>query len=254
MISLRGVNTDFGPLPARFFRMARVVFAIFTVTLACSAQQPPQQSADRAVPAEPQQDKRLFGIIPNYRTSPSLVHYEPLTSKEKFKLANEDALDRGTFVLAAAFAGKDQLTNASPSFGQGVKGYAHYFVTSYADWAIGDYMTEAIWPSLLHQDPRYFRRGNGRALSRLTYAMSQIFVTHNDSGHISFNFSEIGGNATTAAISQAYHPDNRDAASAGSTFAVQIGVDMASNIMKEFYPDLRRALSRKHRPATSPTP
>ena len=77
--------------------------------------------------------------------------------------------------------------------------------------------------------------------------MGQIFVTHNDSGHRSFNFSEIGGNATAAAISQAYHPDNRDAASAASSFAVQIGVDMASNIMKEFYPDLRRALSRKHR-------
>jgi hypothetical protein len=228
-------------------RMARVVFAIITLTLACGAQTTPEQSADRAIQAEPQQDKRLFGIIPNYRTSPSLVHYEPLTTKEKFKLANDDALDRGTFVLSAAFAGKDQITNASPSFGQGAKGYAHYFVCSYADWAIGDYMTEAIFPSLLHQDPRYFRRGNGKAFSRLIYAMGQIFVTHNDSGHTSFNFSEIGGNATAAAISQAYHPDNRDAVSAASTLGVQIGVDMASNVMKEFYPDLRRALSRKHR-------
>ena len=145
--------------------MARVVFAILTLTLACSAQTTPEQSADRVMQAEPQQDKRLFGIIPNYRTSPSLVHYEPLTSKEKFKLASEDAFDRGTFLLAAGFAGKNQLTDASPSFGQGVKGYAHYFVTSYADWAIGDYMTEAVWPSLLHQDPRYFRRGDGRAFS-----------------------------------------------------------------------------------------
>jgi len=243
---------SFGTLSASGFRMARVVFAIFTLTLACSAQAGPDQSADRVAPAEPQPDKRLFGVIPNYRTSPSLVDYRPLTSKEKFKIANEDAFDRGTFVLAAAFAGKDQITDASPSFGQGVKGYAHYFVTSYADWAIGDYMTEAIWPSLLHQDPRYFRRGNGRPLSRLAYAMGQIFVTHNDSGRSGFNFSEIGGNVSAAAISQAYHPDNRDAASAASTLAVQIGVDMASNVMKEFYPDLRRALSRKHRRPPGP--
>lgn len=76
------------------------------VCLACSAQSTPEQSADR-VAAEPQQDKRLFGIIPTYRTSPSLVRYEPLTSKEKFKLASDDAFDRGTFVLAAAFAGKN---------------------------------------------------------------------------------------------------------------------------------------------------
>jgi hypothetical protein len=210
-----------------------------------------QQSADRGA-TEPLKsgepaEKRLFGIIPNYRTSPSLVPYEPLSAGKKFKLAAQDSFDRGTFLLAAAFAGEGQLTNANPSFGQGVKGYAHYFVTSYADWAIGDYMTEAIFPVMLHQDPRYFRKGTGSGFHRLTYAMAQIFWTHTDSGGHMFNFSEIGGNAAASAISQAYYPDDRNAASAGSKLAIQIGVDMASNIMKEFYPDLRRWVSKKHR-------
>src|SRR5207302_7759242 len=164
--------------------------------------------ADRGVaegpkPTEPE-EKRLFGIIPNYRTAPSLVHYQPLSTSEKFKLASQDAFDRGTFLLAAAFAGEGQLTNGNPSFGQGVKGYAHYFVTSYADWAIGDYMTEAILPAMLHQDPRYFRKGTGTGFQRLTYAMRQIFWTHTDSGGHMFNFSELGGNAAAVAISQAY--------------------------------------------------
>ena len=212
---------------------------------------PAQQSADRTVaqPAQPPEavEKRLFGIIPNYRTSPSLYPYQPLTAKEKFKLAAEDSFDRGTFLLAAAFAGEGQLTNANPSFGQGVKGYAHYFVTSYADWAIGDYMTEALFPVMLHQDPRYFRKGTGSGFRRLTYAMGQIFWTHTDSGGHMFNFSEVGGNAAAAAISQAYYPDNRGAETVVSKLSIQIGVDMASNLMKEFYPDLRRALSRKHK-------
>ena len=210
-----------------------------------------QQGADRVTPAaaqppEPQQ-KRLFGIVPNYRTSPSLVNYQPLTTGQKFHLASTDAFDRGTFLLAAAFAGEGQLTNANPSFGQGVKGYAHYFVTSYADWAVGDYMTEAIWPSMFHQDPRYFRKGHGSGLSRLGAAVGQIFWTHTDSGGHMFNFSEIGGNASAVAISQAYYPENRSAGQAASKLAVQVGVDMASNVMKEFYPDLIRALHRKHR-------
>ncbi len=196
-------------------------------------------------PPEPA-DKRLFGIIPNFRTSPSLDHYEPLTAREKFKIASQDAFDRGTFILGAAFAGESQLTNASPSFGQGVGGYAHYFATSCADWMVGDFMTEAIYPSLLHQDPRYFRRGTGSGLSRLGYAMSQIFVTHTDSGGRQFNYSEIVGNSTAVAISNAYYPDNRSAGAAVSKLSVQIGMDMASNILKEFYPDLSRALSRKH--------
>jgi hypothetical protein len=213
-----------------------------------------QDSADRAVAPSLQQpapqDKRLFGVIPNYKTSPSLVDYVPLSKREKIKLGTEDALDRGTFVLAAEFAGYGQLTNDHPAFGQGVEGYAHRFVTSYADWAIGDYMTEAIFPVLLHQDPRYFRKGDGSGFGRMIYAMGQIFLTHTDSGGHTFNFSEIGGNAAAVAISQAYYPDTRTARDAAATLGMQVGVDMASNVLKEFYPDLRRAL-RKHKGAST---
>jgi hypothetical protein len=215
-----------------------------------------QDSADRNAiqqnqPTEPEY-KRLFGVIPNYKTTPLQAHYVPISAREKFKLATEDAFDRGTFALAAAFAGKGQLTNDNPSFGQGVEGYAHRFVTSFGDWAIGDYMTEAIFPAMLHQDPRYFRKGTGSGFSRLTYAMGQIFWTRTDSGGHMFNFSEIGGNAAASAIGQAYYPDNRNAASAAETLVVQVGVDMASNVMKEFYPDLQRVL-HKHKDAAAPT-
>src|SRR5579864_1760546 len=89
--------------------------------------------------ASPQvESKRIFGIIPNFRTSPSLENYEPLRPAEKFKIAAQDSFDRGTVALAALFAGQAQLTDATPSFGQGVAGYARYLGTSYADFVIGD--------------------------------------------------------------------------------------------------------------------
>jgi len=190
--------------------------------------------------------KRIFGIIPNYRTSPTLKDYKPLTAGEKFKIASQDAFDRGSVVLAAAFAGEGQITNSSPSFGQGAAGYARYFGTAYADVAIGDFMTEAIYPSLLHQDPRYFRRGTGSGLSRLGYAMGQIFWTHTDAGRSQFNFSEIAGNSTAVAISNAYYPDNRDVPNAVTRLSTQVGIDMLSNVLKEFWPDLSRKFARKH--------
>ena len=216
-------------------------------------QQPPQEDKDRVVEAKVPESShsRILGIIPNYRTFPSLKDYKPLTSKEKFHIATQDAFDRGTFAMAALFAGQAQLTNATPSFGQGVTGYARYFGTSFADFAIGDYMTEAIYPALLHQDPRYFRRGTGSGLSRLGYAVKQIFWTHTDSGGTQFNYSEIAGNSTAVAISNAYYPDNRNASQAVSRLGVQIGIDTAGNILKEFWPDLSRKLSRKkHRPGS----
>jgi hypothetical protein len=193
--------------------------------------------------------KRIFGIIPNYRTFPTLTNYEPLTPKEKFKIAIDDSFDRGTMVLAAAFAGRGQWTNSNPSLGQGAAGYARYFGTAYADLVIGDFMTEAVYPTILRQDPRYFRRGTGSGWSRLGYAMGQIFWTHTDSGGTQFNFSEIAGNSTAVAISSAYYPEGRDVASAASKLGSQIGVDMAGNILKEFWPDILRKLSR-HRKAT----
>lgn len=215
----------------------------FTFSLAA------QESADRVIqspnPPPVERDKRLFGIIPNNRTFPTLTNYKPLTTQEKFRMASDDALDRGTFLLAAAFAGEGQLTNANPSFGQGVKGYGHYLVTSYADWAIGDYMTEAIFPSILHQDPRYFRKGSGGGMSRLLYAVGQIFWTHTDSGGHTFNFSEVGGNAAAVALSQAYYPENRSAGAAAGKLATQLGVDMASNVVKEFYPEIRNLLRKR---------
>jgi len=197
---------------------------------------------------EPQPpNKRILGIIPNYRTFPTLTDYKPLTAEEKFKIAFNDSFDRGTFVLAAAFAGQGQLSKSDPSFGQGIEGYSHYLGAAYADLAIGDFMTEAIYPTILHQDPRYFRRGEGNGFARLGYAMGQIFWTHKDSGGTQFNYSEVVGNSTAVAISTAYYPEGRDWGSAASKLGVQIGVDMAGNVLKEFWPDLQRKLSRHHK-------
>jgi hypothetical protein len=221
---------------------SKIVFAafLFVGPWLCQGQQTPPST--NAVQKE---SKRIFWIIPNYRTSPSLFPYTPLTARQKFKVAAKDAFDPGTVVLAMLFAGEGQLTNSNPEFGQGMAGYGRYFGTSYADFVIGDFMTEAIFPSMLHQDPRYFRRGVGSGWSRFRYAAGQIFWTHTDSGGTQFNYSEILGNSTAVAISNAYYPGGRDVADNVSKLGIQLGVDMASNVLKEFWPDVSRKVSRK---------
>ena len=193
----------------------------------------------------PGESKRILGIIPNYRTSPSSLNYQPATGREKFKLASEDAFDRGTFALAAMFGGLGQLTNANRSFGEGAAGFSRYWSAAYGDLLIGDYMTEGVFPTLLHQDPRYFRRGVGSKSSRLAYAMGQIFSTHRDSGGTQFNYSEVVGNSVAVAISNAYYVDNRTATDAVSKLGTQLAVDMAANVLKEFWPDMERKFKRK---------
>jgi hypothetical protein len=81
--------------------------------------------------------------------------------------------------------------------------------------------------------------------------MGQIFWTHRDSGGTQFNFSEVLGNSAAVAISNAYYADNRTASNAVSGLGIQLGVDMASNVLKEFWPDLERKFKRKpHRETT----
>jgi hypothetical protein len=140
-----------------------------------------------------------------------------------------------------------QLTDGNKSFGQGSAGFARYFGTSYGDLLIGNYMSEAVYPSILHQDPRYFRRGTGSGRSRFVYAVSRVFWTQRDSGGTQFNYSEWLGNSTAVAISNAYYPDQRAAGSALSKLAMQIGVDAVGNVLKEFWPDLQRKFSKRSR-------
>jgi hypothetical protein len=134
---------------------------------------------------------------------------------------------------------QSQLDNSNRSFGQGAGGYGRYFGTAYGDLFIGDYMSEAVFPILLHQDPRYFRRGSGTGRSRLGYAVKEIFITHNDSGRVQFNYSEILGNSVAVAISNAYYSDNRTARNGASNLGIQLGVDAVGNILTEFWPYAR---------------
>jgi hypothetical protein len=193
------------------------------------------------------EDQRILWIIPNYRSSPTLKDYQPMLPARKFEIARNDSFDRGTFTLAALFAVQAQLTRSTPSFGRGLPAYGRYATAAYGDLVIGNFMSEAVFPTLFGEDPRFFRRCSGSGWSRLGYAMGQTVWTRTDSGGTQFNFSEVVGNGAAVAIGNAYYPDNRNISSNAIRFGLQLGVDMAANVLKEFWPDLDRMFSRNHR-------
>src|SRR5215472_4837118 len=103
------------------------------------------------------EDKRILGIFTNHRTAEESAALPRLTPRGKLAIAWQDTTDRAILLQSAFIAGIGQATNANPSFGQGAEGYAKRFGTTYADFGIQNLMTEGLFPSLLHQDPRYFR-------------------------------------------------------------------------------------------------
>src|SRR5262249_45964018 len=150
-----------------------------------SAEAPPSVSA----PSESTTDKRLFGVLPNYRTVDASIPFKALSSRQKFNIARHDSFDWPTYVLAGvltfATPGRDQTS----SYGSGLSGFANRYVRSSADQISGNMLTEAFLPMLLRQDPRYFRPGTGSFRSRLGSALGQIIVARNDSGRRTFNIS-----------------------------------------------------------------
>jgi hypothetical protein len=235
------------------------ILTTLALTVCCFAQDdaPPQNqsssSAESSTPAnagstqeqEPPGGKRVFGVLPNYRTADASLEGTVLPARQKFKIAAKDSFDYPLVLLSGALAGLSQLTDEQPSFGQGLKGYAHRLVTNYADQAMGNMFTEGLFPAMLHEDPRYFRRGTGGAWGRAWYAASRVFVTHKDSGGLRFNYSEWVGNASAVAISNAYYPDNRNALDNSTKLLQQVGTDAVSQVLKEFWPDIKRKMFHK---------
>jgi hypothetical protein len=198
---------------------------------------------------QPPVSKRLFGVIPNYRADEYQVHYTPISTAQKFKIARSDSFDWPNYFLLAGYALQSQVAAGGFTHSGGLNGFGRFYSRSVADQVVGAYTTEAILPSLLHEDPRYFRLGSGPILSRALYAASRIFVTKRDDGTTGFYVSEIIGNMGVTAFGTLYYPDSRTASSALERYGMSIGNDMISNMLTEFWPDIKRKMPLLHRKA-----
>jgi hypothetical protein len=188
------------------------------------------------------QTKRILGIIPNFRAVSANQKLPPQTPKEKLLTATEDSFDYSAILLPAVVAGYSQLTNATPEFHQGAAGYARYFWHSYVDQAVENYSVEAIGPILTHQDNRYYTLGKGGFFKRTGYALSRVVITRNDAGHETFNSSEVIGAGAAAGISNLYYPSaERTFGNTGSKWGLNVGIDAATFVFKEFWPDINNA-------------
>lgn len=190
---------------------------------------------------------RLFYTLPDFLTVQNAGQLPPLTPAQKLKVVTRGSFDYVEYPWYGALAGISQAENSEPGFGQGAAGYGKRYGAAFADGTIENFMTGAILPSLLRQDPRFYQSGKGTFWHRTGYAVSRIFVTRTDSGHEQFNFSEIIGSALSAGISTySYHPRaDRTLPNTASVWGTQVGYDTITIVVKEFWPDIRRKISHK---------
>ena len=212
---------------------------------ATASDEPATDLSDDTVPAIPfparealaRPSDHMFGVLPNYATVETGGAAPGLTPKQLFEMAALGSFDPYVVPFVGVVAG------LSPAPGQS---YGRRYTTSLADNSIGNFLTSAVLPLSMGQDPRYFQSGRGSIARRVAYAASRSVITRGRSGSSQFNVSEIGGNAIAAGLSNLYHvPADRTLTGTITRWGMQVMWDTLSNEMKEFWPDIRRKLHRQ---------
>jgi len=201
------------------------------------------------------QTKRILGIIPNFRAISTDEKLPPQSVKDKFIDASEDSFDYSSVVIPVLLAGYSLETNATPEFGHGGVGYGRYLWHAAVDQTSENYMVEFFVPVATHEDTRYYTMGRGGFMKRVGYSLSRVIVTRSDSGKEVFNLSEVLGAGAAAGLSSLYYPSQeRSVGNTGKEWGLDIGIDAAADVAKEFWPDINHWLFHGAKPTAAAQP
>jgi hypothetical protein len=193
-------------------------------------------------PPEPQSkgEDRIFGIVPAYSITDAR-NLPPLKNKEKFQLFVRGTLDPFPVFVYAAQAGIEQAKDSHSGYGQGAVGYARRFGAALGDGTSARFFSTYAFPAILHQDPRYFRKGEGSRWSRVAYSISRGFVARSDAGARQANWSNVLGKFVGASLSNLYYPaEDRGVSLTLSRVAISLGYQTFGNLAIEFWPEIHR--------------
>ncbi len=177
-----------------------------------------------------------------------------LTTKEKADLFVRDFTNPVTFISAGFNAGIGQAQNSDPRYGQEFGGYAKRFGANLADQASNAFFKDLVYPTVFSQDPRYYRLGRGGAFRRVVHAIGHVVIAHGENGAPMFNYTEWLGTATTVALGSTYHGYRQHGVGPYARGgAIDIANDAGFDVLREFWPDIVRALKLPFRAPNQPT-
>ena len=189
-----------------------------------------------SLPDAPQvQIERGLGFFPIVQAPGANDPYAPLSAKQKFRAFARTTFDPSAIVVAALGAGIAQPGNSQPQYGEGSVAFGQRVGATAAGYGSATFFTNDLLPTVLHQDPRYFQKGQGSVASRIWYAATRTLVTRQDSGRSNINASFLGGFAMSVALSNAYYPDrNRNASDAAARYGEGVAISAVFNVVREF--------------------
>lgn len=200
--------------------------------------------APAAANKDPFNEDRIMKVMPDYQTvrDPNSPDVQPLTNRQKWLLGWKETVDPFNIASAALAAGFSQADNQTPKYGVGAIAYSERFGAAILDFGSQNFFSAGVLSVLLHQDPRYFRKGPSSTIPhRVLYSVTRIFVCENDSRQAVFNSSGIFGMLLGIGASNLYYPpaSRRGDVMAGRLETSLFG-DVIGNLTSEFWPDLEK--------------
>jgi hypothetical protein len=151
----------------------------------------------------------------------------------------------------AFLAGLQQAGDQYSEFGQGAQGYAKRFGAEYGDAFVSTFLSGAVFPSLFKQDPRYFYLGKGSKKKRILYAISNSLRCKGDNGRWQFNYSNVAGVVSGAALASTYYPSTNQGMEILQNSLLRMGESSLAGVVQEFV--LRKLVKGGHRQESSVT-
>jgi hypothetical protein len=161
-----------------------------------------------------------------------------MTQKDRLRAYAGHLFNVESILRDAAGAGINQAVNTPAEWRQGAEGYGRRFASVFGGHIVQSTVMYGV-SAPLHEDNRYFRSGLTGFGPRLKYALTSSFMARHDDGSRHISISRLTSYAATAGISRTWQPPSTDKPIyALDSFGVAIGVEMAFNVTREFFPKL----------------
>jgi hypothetical protein len=202
---------------------------------------------DAVSPNGTQQTKRILGIMPNFRSVSADTKLPPMSPKDKFIIAGKDTFDYSSFIIAGVQTTFSKSGNSYPEFGSGVAGFGRYYWHTLADTTSENFFVGGLGPVVFRQDNRFYTLGHGGFVKRTGYAWTRVLISRKDDGDATFNFAEVIGSGASSGLSTLWYPKNYQTwTKVGQKWLTSDIIDGANFMLKEFWPDINKFLSRNH--------
>jgi hypothetical protein len=198
-------------------------------------------AATMAVAQDPPKDNPTE---PDAQTSAPIAPasgYVALNLKQKYLYSLGEIFGPDRLVAIAGYAVLDQMGVRPVQWGKRPSSLAVRFASHFGD-SLLKHTVEFGVRAIDHEDPRYFQSGRCHPWTRIGYAVYHTFVVHNDRGGWMPAYSLAAEAYGTPYLVRRWQPERFQTWSTLDAGTVNVGIEMGTNVLKEFWPDLRNVL------------